>query len=101
MTQGKRTKPEGVAAAKKNTHARFATAVAIPDRFLICPGSGMLHPQAFLPVMQGKACKFIRCPFHNCAINCFLNGAGWDRSDFDFGVTKAQIAKMNPGALIL
>jgi len=94
-----REKPDAVIAKKRGSHAKHATAVAIPDRYMICPGSGIIHPQAFLRAMQGQNCKFIRCPFHECKVTLFLNGDKWN--EVDFGVTRDQVNKMNPGALIL
>jgi len=96
----RRNKPQ-VTAAKRTAHARNATAIPVPDRHMICPGSGLVHAQVFLRVMQGQSYKFTRCPIPECRITCYFGAAKWDEPDFDFGVTKAQIIKMNPGALIL
>lgn len=94
----KRVKPE-VVAKKRSSHAKTATAVPVPDRHMICPGSGIHHPQVFLRVFQGQSIKFIRCPIPECRVNLFFNGTGWEVKDF--GVTRAQIIEMNPGALVL
>jgi hypothetical protein len=88
-----------VAAKKRTSHAKHATAVPVPDRHMICQGSGITHAQAFLRVMQGENFKFVRCVIPECKAVTFYSGPKWD--EVDFGLTREQITKMNSGALIL
>ena len=96
----RKAKPEA-AARKRTARAKHATAVPIPDRHMICPGSGLVHAQVFLRVMQGESYKFIRCPIPECKIACYYGSDKWDEPAFDFGLTREQIMKLNPEALIL
>lgn len=96
----KREKP-AAAAKKRTSSAKHATAVPIPDRHLICPGSQLTHPQVFLRVFQGEKFKFTRCPLPECKATTYYGGTKWEEPDFDFGVTREQILKLNPDALIL
>jgi len=73
--------------------------VPIPDRFLLCPGSGVVHDTVFLPVMQGPKVRFIRCPLTGCKLKAFLPGEAWTSKSV--GITRRQVARHAPGALIL
>lgn len=71
----------------------------VPDCHMPCPGSGVLHPQAFLRVFQGPTVRFYHCVIPECRFSGYMAGFGWD--DRKVGMTRAEILAMNPNALIL
>jgi len=71
---------------------------AIPDRYLICPGSGIAHGQVYLPVLEGPKVRFLRCPMHDCQMKAFLRGPRWRG---DIGISSKEIRRRNPDALIM
>lgn len=70
------------------------------DAFMLCPGSTFVHPPAFLPVWVGPKTTFTRCPLSGCEAVTYYVGCKW-ADQTRFGLTKAEIARQNPSALVL
>lgn len=74
------------------------------DDWLPCPGSGICHGMAYLQITQGKKTKFVKCGISRCNVVLWLSGSAWEEKfarDGRIGVTRAEIARDHPGALIL
>lgn len=82
------------------THSDPAKAMGLLDRFMKCVGSGMVHPEAWLELRRGRKSIFSVCPLPRCRATCYLNGPDWMNKEALF-LTRDQVAKINPDALIL
>jgi hypothetical protein len=73
----------------------------VTDRYYICPGSGLAHPQIYCSMRVGKNnVKFIHCPVAHCDIMMFFRGPKWRKGEVD-GLTKSEIAALNPRAFVV
>ena len=71
----------------------------VRGRFFVCPGSGFAHGQAYLPIVQGPKVRFMTCPYQGCQVKVFLRGAKWQGDDV--GLTRDEIERINPNAVVL
>lgn len=89
--------PTGVTAVR-------STSTPLEDMYVPCPGNGIMHPELYLPVVQGPKILFAYCGVARCASFWQMRGAGWMsllKGTGRVGYTRAEIAKKNPNALIL
>lgn len=94
----KRAKPTPRQSASRDSQPRQTEAV--PNRFLVCPGSGIGHEQqVYLPLLQGPKIRFLRCPYPRCQVKVFLRGPAWGGDEV--GATAESIRRRNPAAVIL
>jgi hypothetical protein len=91
-------KPISLETQKDERTVKPKVSESLGDAFIVCPGSELVHPPAYLNIKVGPTGIY----FSRCAI-CRFNGFysprhGWDKARW---MKRADIVKLNRDALIL
>lgn len=68
-----------------------------------CQGSGITHGDVFLRIWKSPKTLFTRCPLQTCKWMSFYQGQDWEKCLHEngrIGLSRAEIAKRNPQALL-